>query len=135
MGDFFKVLGPGCLCFCPSWVPGMVARGNQWGPRYLCHCPCLSSWCCLQRLSLDLHSACLLSWNFRFDDFVGWLLQGPGLLGVGFIKHSNVNIHPQLCNIYMKRIKTKVTAMINVHTLGSYQAFWKNWSLDQFQKG
>lgn len=48
---------------------------------------------------------------------------GPGAVGRRFHQHSNVYVCPRLCKIYMKGIKTKLTAEINVLTLGFYKAF------------
>lgn len=61
--------------------------------------------------------------EFPVRSFCGVVAAGLGPLGVGFTKCSNVYIHPCIYNIYMKGIKTKVSAMIHGHTLGSYQTF------------
>lgn len=60
---------------------------------------------------------------------------GPGAVGRRFHQHNNAHVGPQLCKIYMKGIKTKVTAEINVLTLGFYRAFGQNPSLGAFQEG
>lgn len=56
----------------------------------------------------DLAQSFLL-WNFRCDGLWGgcW---GPRAVGRRFHQHNNVYVCPQLCKIYMKGIKTKLTA-------------------------
>lgn len=48
---------------------------------------------------------------------------GPGAVGHRSHQHKIVYVCPQLCKIYTKGIKTKLTAEINVLTLGFYEAF------------
>lgn len=108
----------------PNPLPARFRGGSwrePWGPRCLCHCPCLSSPWCPQGLPLDLSSVYCSGISVLL--VCGVAAAALGLLGVGFLKHGDVYIHPWLCSIFWKRIKTKVTAMINVHTLGSYQTF------------
>lgn len=48
---------------------------------------------------------------------------GPGAVGHRSHQHKIVYVCPQLCKIYTKGIKTKLTAEINVLTLGFHEAF------------
>lgn len=101
-----------------------------WAPWQLC--PCLSlptpleTWLC----ELPIY---LLLWNFRRDGSVGRL---PGAWGCwAYHRYNNVYVCPQLCKIYMKGIKSKLTAEIIVLTLGFSRALGQNPSLGIFQEG
>lgn len=88
---FCKVLGPGCLCSWPRWVPRWLV-GTCGDPdvfaTVLAQLPGAAfrdcRWICL-----------FIAWEFPFWWFCGVAAAGPRrLMGVDFIKHSNVNIHP-----------------------------------------